>query len=191
MTHWIDCKLFELNETNFNRLANFQIPGIRVENFMPLDICAVVSKRLRERNFRNYSHLKDIPVHQLGLCHNQYAHEDKEVYFSKMEEAQKAIDEIYDGLDINPVEMVIEAIASRANRRVNIFDEPGYGPYFAGAFRQFRGHGRLHVDHAPSHIKKPWAVTEITCQMTWNIYYSLTNGGGELIIYDTIHTAEN
>ena len=190
MSNWIEPRLFELDELNLDRLLNFQIPGIRVENFMPPETCGAVSRRLLETDFQNYSHLKDIPVHQIGLCHNQYAHEDKGVYFGKKEEAQKVIDAIYEGLGVNPVAMVIHAIASRANRRVDIFAEPGYGPYFAGAFRQFRGHGRLHVDHAPSHIKNPWAVTEITGQMTWNIYYSLSARRGELVIHDTIHTAE-
>lgn len=190
MGHWIENELFELNETNFDRLVNFQIPGIIVENFMPPEVCETISQRLRERSFQNYSHLKDIPVHQLGLCHNQYAQDDKGVYFGKKAEAQKAIDAIYDGLGVNPVEMVINALATRANRRVGLFEEPGHGSYFAGAFRQFRGHGRLHVDHAPSHIKQPWAVTEITRQMTWNIYYSVSDSGGELIIHDTIHDAE-
>jgi hypothetical protein len=191
MGNWIERKLFELNGPNFNRLVNFQIPGIRVENFMPPETCEVISQRLRERDFQNYSHLKNIPVHQIGLCHNQYASEDKSAYFGRKQEAQKLVDKIYDGLGINPVEMVIEAIASRTNRQVDIFNEPGYGPYFAGAFRQFRGHGRLHVDNAKLHIQKPWAVTKITRQLTWNIYYSMSDSGGELIIYDTIHTAAN
>jgi hypothetical protein len=191
MGNWIERKLFELNETNLNNLLDFKIPGILVENFMPPELCEVIGQRLRERNFQNYSHLKNIPVHQIGLCHNQYANDDKNVYFGKKEEAQRVINEIYEGLGISPVDMVIEAIRSMANRLVDIFIEPGYGPYFAGAFRQFRGHGRLHVDNAPLHIQKPWAVTEITRQLTWNIYYSLPESGGELIIYDTVHTAVN
>lgn len=191
MGNWIERRLFELNETSFNDLLDFRIPGIRVENFISRDICDEVSRRLRESSFQNYSHLKDIPVHQLGLCHNQYANEDKSVYFGKKEEAQKSIDLIYEGLGIDPVGLVVEAIASGANRRVGIFQEPGYGNYFAGAFRQFRGHGRLHVDNARLHIKRPWAVTEITRQLTWNLYYSMSDSGGDLVIYDTIHTAAN
>lgn len=191
MGNWTERRFFELNEANFNDLLDFKIPAICVEDFMPREVCAVVSGRLQESSFQNYSHLKDIPVHQLGLCHNQYAHEDKGVYFGKKAEAQGAIDAVYEGLGVNPVEMVVEAIGSRANRRVDIFEEPGYGSYFAGAFRQFRGHGRLHVDNARLHIKKRWAVTEITRQLTWNIYYSMSDSGGELVIYDTVHTADN
>jgi len=191
MGNWNERKLCELNETNLNKLLDFKIPGIIVKNFMPADFCTVVGKRLREGSFQNYSHLKDIPVNQLGLCHNQYAHDDKQVYFSKKQEAQEAIDRIYDGFDVNPVSMVIDAIRTRTNRKADIFDEPGYGPYFAGSFRQFRGHGKLHVDNARLHIRKPWAVTKITRQLTWNIYYSMSDNGGELVIYDTVHTATN
>jgi len=190
MSNWIETKLFPLNEQNLDRLLEFKIPGILVENFIPQETCAVASERLRAGEFQAYGHLQNIPVQQLGLCHNQFAHEEKSVYFGKKEQAQKAIDKIYEGLGLNPVKKVMETIASRANRRVDVFQEPSYGNYFAGAFRQFRGHGRLHVDHAPSHIKQPWSVTEITRQMTWNIYYSVPGSGGELVIYDTIHTPE-
>jgi hypothetical protein len=191
MGNWIRKELCELNEENLNLLLNFKIPGILVEGFMPLETCAVVSQRLRDQNFDNYDHLKDIPVHHIGLCHNQWAHDEKSIYFAKKAQAQEIIDGIYKDLGINPVEMVIQAIASKAKRQVGIFEEPGFGPYFAGAFRQFRGHGRLHIDHAPSHIRQPWAVTEIARQMTWNIYYSMSNSGGDLIIHDTIHTPQN
>ena len=113
------------------------------------------------------------------------------MYFGKRDLAQIVIDRVYEGLSIDPVRMVINAIAQRANREVDIFEEPDFGRYFAGAFRSFRGHSRLHVDHAPSHIREPWAVTEIQRQMTWNIYYSMHDTGGELVIYDTIHTPQN
>ena len=191
MANWIRNELCELTKENLNLLLEFKIPGIVVESFLPEQTCALVASRLRELSFGNYEHLKDIPVQQVGLCHNQFAHDDKAVYFGKKDQAQKMIDQVYEGLSIDPVRMVIDAIAQRASREVDVFDEPGFGKYFAGAFRSFRGHGRLHVDHAPSHIRKPWAVTEIRRQMTWNIYYSMHDTGGELVIYDTIHTPQN
>lgn len=191
MANWIRNELCELSEENLNLLLDFKIPGIIVEHFVPAQTCELVASRLRAMSFENYDHLKDIPVHQVGLCHNQFAHDEKEVYFGKKDEAQIVIDKVYDGIEIDPVGMVADAIATRANRKVGVFEEPGFGSYFAGAFRSFRGHGRLHVDHAPSHIRKPWAVTEIRRQMTWNIYYSMHHRGGELVIYDTIHTPEN
>jgi predicted 2-oxoglutarate/Fe(II)-dependent dioxygenase YbiX len=191
MGNWIRQELCELNEENLNLLLDFKIPGIIVRGFISPEVCSVVSQRLRQQDYANYSHLKEIPVHHIGLCHNQWAHDEKSVYFAKKAEAQEVIDGIYRDLGINPVQKVIEAITSKTGRRAGIFEEPGFGQYFAGAFRQFRGHGRLHIDHAPSHIHKPWAVTEIARQMTWNIYYSMSNSGGELIIHDTIHTPQN
>ncbi|MFC4160300.1 2OG-Fe(II)-dependent halogenase WelO5 family protein [Chitinimonas lacunae] len=189
--NWIRQELCELTEENLNLLLEFKIPGIIVENFLPPETCELVAERLRAMSFENYSHLKDIPVHHVGVCHNQWAHDDKSIYFDKIDQAKEVIDSIYRGLDINPVDMVMNAVASQAKRTAGLFEEPGFGSYFAGAFRSFRGHGRLHADHAPSHIRQPWAVTEISRQMTWNIYYSMLNSGGELVIYDTIHTAEN
>src|SRR6201991_513694 len=169
MGNWIRRQLCELTESNLDLLLDFRIPGIIVEGFVRPDICAQVAARLRELEFGDYAHLNDIPVHHVGVCHNQWAHDDKSVYFRKTQDAQAAI----------------------ANRRVDVFDEPGFGKYFAGAFRRFRGHGRLHVDHAPSHIRQPWAVTQIRRQLTWNIYYCMQGHGGELMIYDTIHTPHN
>lgn len=191
MANWIRQELCELTEENMNLLLDFKIPGIIVEGFLPQDICSIVAERLRALTFENYSHLKDIPVHQVGLCHNQWAHDDKSVYFDKKAKAREVIDSIYQGLGVDPVSMVIDAVASKVNRTAAVFEEPEFGQYFAGAFRSFRGHGRLHADHAPSHIHQSWAVTEISRQMTWNIYYSMHNSGGELVIYDTIHTAQN
>ncbi|HZW21740.1 hypothetical protein [Noviherbaspirillum sp.] len=191
MGNWIRNELCELSAENLDLLLDFKIPGIIIEGFLPRETCDIVADRLRAMTFETYDHLKDIPVHHTGLCHNQWAHEDKSVYFGKKAQAQEVVAGIYRGLGIDPVQMVIDAIARRTGRRVGVFEEPEYGAYFAGAFRSFRGHGRLHADHAPSHIRQPWAVTEITRQMTWNIYYCMHNSGGEVVIYDTIHTAEN
>ncbi len=191
MGHWINNQLHDFTEENFNLLIEHKIPALIMRDFATKEVCSVVANRLEQLNFQNYDHLKDIPVHQVGLCHNQWANEPPSVYFSKKEEAQKTIDQIYEGLDINPVHDVIEYLAKNCNRQVGVFEEPGYGPYFAGAFRSFKGHGKLHVDHAPSHINKPCAVTTITKQFTWNIYYSLQGEGGELVIYDTCHTPLN
>jgi hypothetical protein len=191
MRNWNKKELAGLNARNFDLLLKFSVPGILVPGFIPEDVCEEIGRRLRAGGFQEYSHLKNIPVRQIGACQNQYANEPKSVYFEKKKEADAAIEEIYRGLDVKPaVDQVIAALASGTGRPVSIFEEPGFGRYFAGAFRQFRGHGRLHVDHAPSHVKTAWAITEISRQMTWNIYYSVPESGGELVIHDTIHTAE-
>ncbi|MFR0687900.1 2OG-Fe(II) oxygenase [Enterobacterales bacterium AE_CKDN230030158-1A_HGKHYDSX7] len=191
MGNWITSELCELNEENMNLLLDFRIPGILVRNFLAAELCSEVAQRLIALQYDTYDHLNDIPVNHIGLCHNQWAHDEKSVYFGKRAQAQQVIDEIYQHLDINPVTMVANAISQQTKRPAAIFEEPGFGSYFAGAFRRFRGHGKLHVDHAPSHIRQPWAVTEISRQMTWNLYYTQLDNGGELVIYDTIHTPHN
>jgi hypothetical protein len=192
MSNWVTNELGELNEANMNLLLDHKIPGILVKDFISVEICQKVSNRLEEMDFANYDHLANIPVHQLGLCHNQFAHDDKAVYFNKRDKAIEEINNIYRDLNIDPVKLVIDAIVKKTNRTAGIYQEEGYGEYFAGAFRSFKGHGRLHADHAPSHISKPWAITELVKQLSWNIYYcTYQNGGGETVIYDTIHTATN
>jgi hypothetical protein len=180
-----------MTEENMDLLIDFKIPGIIVKNFIPPEVCQVVAERLREIEFGTYDHLEDIPVYHIGVCHNQWAHDDKDIYFSKKSQAQQSIDKVYEFLNINPVDAVIDAFESRTGRKASIFEEPGFGQYFAGAFRSFRGHGKLHVDHAPSHIHQPWEITKIQRQLTWNIYYTMLDTGGELVIYDTIHTPQN
>lgn len=191
MGNWIKSELCDLTEENMNLLLDFKIPGIIVKQFLPQEQCDSVAERLVALNFDSYDHLNEIPVNHIGLCHNQWAHDQKDVYFGKQHQAQQVIDEIYESLDIDPVTMVTEAISQWAARPTTIFEEPGFGRYFAGAFRSFRGHGKLHVDHAPSHISQPWAVTKISQQMTWNLYYTQLASGGELVIYDSIHTPQN
>jgi hypothetical protein len=180
-----------MTEENLDLLLDFKIPGIIVKNFIDKETCFEVANRLNALKFGNYDHLKDIPVQQVGLCHNQWATEDKSVYFSKKQQANQIVESIYQGLGIDPVQMVIDLLSSRGGKAAGVFEEPGYGEYFSGAFRRFNGHGKLHVDHAPSHISHPWIVTQILRQMTWNIYYTMPSTGGELVIYDTVHTAEN
>lgn len=191
MGNWITSELCKLTEENMNLLLDFKIPGIIVRRFLPAELCRSVAERLVAKRFDTYDHLNEIPVSHVGLCHNQWAHDQKDVYFGKKRQAQQVIHDIYEGLDIDPVTMVADTIRQRARRPVAIFEEPGFGRYFAGAFRSFRGHGKLHVDHAPSHIRQHWAVTEISRQMTWNLYYTQLDSGGELVIYDTIHTPQN
>ena len=160
MGNWVSNDLKEINEENLNLLLEHKIPGLIMPSFIARKTCDIVASRLNSLCFQNYDHLKDIPVHQVGLCHNQWAHDEKSLYFSKKQEAQQSIDIIYEGLNINPVNKVIATLAKNCNRHVQIFEEPEYGQYFAGAFRSFKGHGKLHADHAPSHIRNPWAVTE-------------------------------
>lgn len=191
MSHWIENRLFDITDRNMNLLIEHKVPALIAKNFIPQDICEVVASRLEQTSFQNYDHLNNIPVFQIGLCHNQWAKDDFSVYFGKKQEALKIVEDIYQGLDIDPVQKVIDMLSLKCNRQVQLFHEPGFGDYFAGAFRSFKGHGKLHVDHAPSHISAPWAVTSISKQLTWNIYYSVKHGAGELVIYDTIHTPEN
>lgn len=191
MSNWIENDLFELNKKHFDMLLEFRIPAIRWRRFISEEKAHRVADRLGDTAFRNYDHLNDIPVDQLGVCHNQYASDPKSEYFGRIEEVQKAVDQIYDGIMGNPVQEVARAVATKCEREVSTFEEPGYGRYFAGAFRSFRGHGRLHVDCAPLHIATDWAVTRISSQLTWNLYFNVPETGGELVIHDTVHTPEN
>ena len=188
MSNWIKNELCELNEENMNLLLDFKIPGILVKEFIKPETYQTVAERLESI----YGHMDDIPVNQQVMCHNRYSHMKKSIYFFKKKKAEQEVKDIYKGLCINPVNMVIEALKTGTNRSVSIYQEEGFGEYFAGAFRSFKGHGKLHVDHAPSHIKHNWTVTKLLRQLSWNIYYTNYQGdGGELIIYDTIHTKEN
>ncbi|HHQ4530365.1 TPA: 2OG-Fe(II) oxygenase [Aeromonas hydrophila] len=188
MKRWITNELCELTEKNMDLLLDFKIPGILVKGFIDPEICQTVSERLISR----YGHMNEIPVNQQAMCHNRYSHMKKSVYFFKKKRAEREVAEIYHGLNINPVEKVIEALRRSTKRTVGIYHEDGYGDYFAGAFRSFKGHGKLHVDHAPSYIHHPWAVTQLQRQLSWNIYYTNYEGnGGELIIYDTVHSKAN
>jgi hypothetical protein len=191
MGSWIANRLFDLNSESFELLLQHKIPGILVKEFVSKEECAAVADRLKKMQFGNYDHLKDIPVHHLGVCHNQLVNEDKSVYFGKIEEANRLVASIFDGIIDNPVNKLLDRLNQSTSRKAQIATEEGYGEYFAGAFRSFSGHGRLHVDHAPTHIKPHWDVKNIIQQLTWNIYFSMLNTGGDLVIYDTIHTPEN
>ncbi|HAS6195727.1 TPA: hypothetical protein I7171_02795 [Vibrio vulnificus] len=188
MTRWITKELCELSKENMDLLLDFKIPGILIRGFIDPDICQTVAERLVSR----YGHMNDIPVNQQAMCHNRYSHMKKSVYFFKKKRAEQEVADIYQDLNINPVDKVMETLRRETERGVEIYYEEGHGDYFAGAFRSFKGHGKLHVDHAPSHIHQPWAVTQLLRQLSWNIYYTNYQGkGGELIIYDTVHSKDN
>lgn len=191
MERWITKQLCELSNKNFDLLLEHKIPGIIIKNFVNPNDCELLAERLKKLNFGSYDHLKDIPVHQLGVCQNQFANEPKSVYFDQVSKAKHFTNSIFDGVCNNPIDSLLKILNDALDRNVGIFEEPEYGPYFAGAFRSFSGHGRLHADHAPSHVKTDWAITKISKQLTWNLYYCLPNTGGEVVIYDTVHTQDN
>ncbi|MFT2110500.1 hypothetical protein [Marinomonas sp. 2405UD68-3] len=189
MTNWIKNKLCDLTSDNLKLLLDHKIPGIIIKNFIPLDTCEEVSKALKNIDFGSYSHLKKIPVYNLGVCHSQYADKDKKFYFNERDNALEVFKDVFKKVDIDPVDMVINELSKFTVNAVRIFNEKNYGNYFAGTFRSFKGHGKLHVDYAPIHIGSAWAVSEVIKQLSWNIYYlTYLEGGGEVIIYDTVHS---
>jgi hypothetical protein len=191
MSLWIEDRLFDLTHKNIELLLEHKIPGILIKNLISKEDCLLAAERLKAMSFQQYGHLKNIPVHHLGVCHNQWVSQEKSIYFSQVEEANRLAQSVFDGICENPVDKLLALLNSITPREAKIFEEDTSEKYFAGAFRSFSGHGRLHIDHAPSHILSDWAVTKIKQQLTWNIYLSVLNTGGELVIYDTIHTPEN
>lgn len=191
MANWEETKLYELSRQSLDLLVANKIPAIIVKNFVAKDQCELVAGRLKSMAFGEYGHMADIPCHHIGVCHNQWANDAKSVYFEKAEAAKQVSNDVFAGIMDNPVARLMEILRDVSGQPVGLFEEDGHGPYFAGAFRSFRGHGRLHVDHAPTHITTDWSVKNILAQLSWNIYYSVLNSGGETKIYDTILTNEN
>lgn len=55
--------------------------------------------------------------------------------------------------------------------------------HFAGTFHHFKGAGLIHFDYAPVETKN-LIISQISNQLSWNLYLSEPTEGGELIIYE-------
>jgi hypothetical protein len=134
---------------------------------------------------RGYEHVV-APVAKLGLVQMEaYLKGDKARYFGGVIAANAATSCVFEGVCGNPLYSLIRIFSELTGRPAAIADEGNaFGPYFAGTFRRITGPGHIHFDFGAAETRD-WLISNVTAQLSWNLYLSSHEVGGELIVYET------
>lgn len=182
--HWLCDHMVALTAGNMELALMGQVPAIRVPGFIDPAACSrVVEKISHNPHFASYGHTAS-GLQRLGLCQMEHSETTgKKTYFTQIDAMQRTMEEIFDGIAENFLRSVMLALGTVAGRTVSLASEPEYGEYFAGTFRRVEGGGDLHFDYAP--FETPgWSVDAVSDQLTWNLYLTTPECGGELRVYE-------
>jgi hypothetical protein len=154
------------------------VAAVRVPNFATTDVCTKSVAAIEAHGFGYYQNVEP-PIGRIGIT--QYEHRTaREEYFHKAHESNKARACLFSETT-DPVILMIDALSEAWRSSVKLAKEPDGRSYFAGAIRII-GEALIHCDWA-LHDAADWAIGSISAQLTWNIYYTLTEGGGETTIF--------
>lgn len=154
------------------------VAAVRVPNFVATDVCAKSVASIGADDFGYYQNVKP-PIGRIGIT--QYEHRTaQDEYFSKAYEMNKARALLF-SKTTDPVTLMINALSEAWRSSVELAAEPDGRSYFAGVVRIIN-EALIHCDWAP-YDAPGWAIGSISAQLTWNIYYTLTESGGETTIF--------
>jgi len=170
-----DCLDHEVLEA----LLDNEVAAVRVPDFVSADVCAEAVAAIEAHGFGFYQNVEP-RIGRIGIT--QYEHRvAREEYFQKARVANEARAQLF-STTADPVMLVIDALEEGWGSPVELATEPNGRSYFAGVIRII-GQALIHCDWAPFDAPG-WAIGSISSQLTWNIYYTLTDSGGETTIYN-------
>lgn len=181
----VDCP--EIESDLLRRLLRNEIAAIRVQNFLPPELCGRLAGAIEDHGFDYYENF-DPPMGRIGITQYEHAGNRAE-YFARAVEATERRKKIFTGM-ADPFETVIDAIRAAWGQEVSIAREPDLGAdYFAGLIRLIAAGALVHCDWAPRDAAG-WGIDDITGQLAWNVYLSSGEGGGRSIVYRRSWTPE-
>jgi hypothetical protein len=166
----------------FRSLLNGDVPALVFPSFVESLRCAEIITNLVECGMGSLGHISH-HVGRLGLTQMEhYLKGRKSEYFNAVNEASLGYGRIVGIVGVDPLKAVMSLLATLSGVPCSIANEPGFGPYFAGSFRNVTTLGHLHFDYAPLETRG-WAISEVSRQLTWNLYLNAPSGGA-LVVYD-------
>lgn len=169
----------ELSKDGIEALLANEIAAVRVPGFVPESTCRLATEAVNAHGFDYYEKLEP-PLGRIGIT--QYEHrENKPEYFRRARGNHAVRQEIFAATG-DPLALVIDALGAAWPRGAGVASEPGHGDYFAGLVRITIGGIRIHCDWGPQD-GAGWSIEGVTGQLAWNIYYDLTESGGETTTY--------
>jgi len=176
----------ELSKDGIEALLANEIAAIRVPAFVAESTCREATATIHAHGFDYYEKLEP-PLGRIGIT--QYEHrENKPDYFLRAPGTHAVREGIFANTG-DPLDLVVDALAAAWPGGAGVATEPGVGSYFAGLVRITVGGIRIHCDWGPQD-GAGWSIENVTGQMAWNIYYDLTETGGETTTYRQPWTPE-
>lgn len=178
-TSWEFVEVDELSKDGLAAVFDNEIAGLRVPGFVAESTCQVATDAVNAHGFDYYEKLQP-PLGRIGIT--QYEHiGDKPKYFELAAKARQVRESIFAEAG-DPVALVVDALNQAWPDGADVASEPGFGSYFAGVVRITVGGIRMHCDWGP-HDAPGWQIGNSTGQLAWNIFYDLTEIGGETTVY--------
>jgi hypothetical protein len=154
------------------------VAAVRVPNFVPPDMCAKAVSGIEDLGFGYYENV-DPPIGRIGITQIEHRTARQE-YFSKVHAADQARELLF-ATTVDPVMLLVDALSEGWGDSVEVAREPDGHSYFAGVVRVI-GQALIHCDWAPRDAVG-WTIGSASAQLSWNIYYSLSEGGGETTVF--------
>ena len=176
---WDVVEVPELSEGVLDAVFDNEIAAVRIPGFVSPEACRLGAAAVLANGFDYYETL-DPPLGRIGIA--QYDHrDDKDRYFRLAAEATENRRRVFAAAG-DPIPLVADALSAAWPDKVALASEDAHGPYFAGIARITVGGIKVHCDWA-EHDAPGWQVAAVDGQLAWNIYYDLTETGGETSIY--------
>jgi hypothetical protein len=183
---WEVVRVADLSRELLDAVFENEIAGVRIPQFVSPDACRIGAEAVKADGF-DYYETVDPPLGRIGIA--QYDHRmDKPSYFRLAAAAHETRQRIFAGAG-DPVELVIDALGKAWPGKVGLAGEDAYGAYFAGIVRVTVGGIRMHCDWGPQDAPG-WLIDSVTGQLAWNIFYDVTETGGETTVYERPWTPE-
>jgi hypothetical protein len=185
MSIWPVVEASSLNRASLEALFANEIAAIRVPDFVPTDVCARSVAAIEEHGFSFYRNV-DPPIGRIGVTQTEHrtARDD---YLEKARGANEARARLFSTTP-DPLVLVIEALSRAWRGGAEVAREHDGRSYFAGIVRII-GEALIHCDWAP-HDSDGWVIGAASAQLSWNIYYAVSEAGGETTVFERPWSSE-
>jgi hypothetical protein len=183
---WNVIEVDRLSASTVRDLLDNRVAAIRRPGFLDAETCA----RSRTALFAlgDWGHYEGAvpegaapPLGRLGITQYEH-HGDKAMYFQSARAAIASRRQRLQAADLpDPLHLFIDELAACWPSRVGVAEDDGQ-PYFAGVFR-LTSETLFHADWGPRD-GPGWDIERVQAQLGWNLYYSVPEAGGDLIVHD-------
>ena len=161
-----------LTAETLSALFEGSVLAIHIPNFAPLHEISCLAKRANDLEFKPYEQVWPL-IDRVGITVFEFdGTTGKPGYFEAVPGASLHRENTTQGI-FDPVKKIMHALASCTDQTVQIAQEEGYGPYFAGLIRRIEAGTLIHIDYAPAE-HPGWKVASVTAQLVWNLYLEIT-----------------
>lgn len=188
MGQWSLKAVDTLSESDLQSLFDGALGMLHFPGFFTQVQAEQAFTRVCDHGLRPYEYAPDVKA--VGIAANGFKPErgrTMEEYLNIAAEVSTELANVFDAVR-NPATEVIAAVSDVWGRGdVGVAtDKPSGRTYFAGIVRDVAAAG-LHWDWAPNDLPG-WSIAGIDAQLTWNVYLSVPQSGGEVAVFKRVCT---